>query len=121
MSAEFLGVLEGAITIRISGRLTHPELTEVQRSVGDLISKQGKSRLLVLVEDFEGTTKEGNWGDFSFQQEYDPMIEKIALVGDKKWEDMAYLFTGKGVRRVAIQYFPSADLAKARAWLLGKS
>ena len=44
-------------------------------------------------------------------------MDKIAIVGDQKWEDMALLFTGKGIRRVPIEYFPPADLVKARTWL----
>jgi hypothetical protein len=71
----------------------------------------------LLVENFAGIDKAGNWGDVSFQARNDPFIEKIAIVGEKKWEDVTLLFSGKGIRRVPIEYFPPADLAKARAWL----
>jgi hypothetical protein len=71
----------------------------------------------LLVENFAGIDKAGNWSDVSFQARNDPFIEKIAIVGEKKWEDVALLFSGKVIRRVPIEYFPPADVAKARAWL----
>ena len=42
---------------------------------------------------------------------------RIAIVGDAQWKDLTLLFTGKGIRRVLIEYFLPADLPKARAWL----
>lgn len=117
MSSEIANVSDRVLTIRIAGRLKHSELTAAQQQTADLIRQKGKVRLLVLVENFAGTEKAGDWGDISFQAENDPFIEKIAIVGDAKWEDLALLFTGKGVRRVPIEYFASAELGKANAWL----
>jgi SpoIIAA-like len=117
MSAELLGLLEGVLTVRISGKLTQPELAEVQKAAGSIIDQQGKGRFLVIVDDFQGTDKEGDWGDLSFQIRYDPLIEKIAIVGDKRYGELTLLFVGKGFRRVAIEYFQPHELAKARVWL----
>jgi len=41
----------------------------------------------------------------------------MAIVGDKKWEDLTLLFTAKGLRKFPIEYFEPAAIAKARAWL----
>jgi len=41
----------------------------------------------------------------------------MAIVGDRNWEAEVQLFTGKGIRRVPIEYYEPADLAKAKAWL----
>jgi hypothetical protein len=117
MSAELLGLLEGVLTVRITGMLSQPELARVQKAAAAIIENQGKGRFLVIVDDFLGTEKEGDWGDVSFQARYDPMIEKIAIVGDRRFEDLALMFVGKGVRRVAIEYFQPNELAKARVWL----
>jgi hypothetical protein len=118
MSAAITDVSQGIITFRISGQLTYAELVAAQQQAAAIMDKQGKTRFLVIVENFLGTEKTGEWGDVSFQVKYDPLIEKIAIVGDKKFEDLAVLFTGKGVRRVAIEYFAPAELAQARAWLV---
>ena len=50
---------------------------------------------------------------------YDKLIEKIAIVGEKKWEELAMIFTGKGVRPIPIEFFTPAELPKARVWLTG--
>ena len=121
MSAEFIGVLEGAITLRISGVLTRAEMSAAQRTVGELLDRQGKSRFLIIVQEFQGTAKSGDWGDVSFQAKYDKWIEKIAIVGDQKWEELAMMFVGKGVRPIPIEYFTAAELPKARLWLSGPS
>jgi hypothetical protein len=121
MSAELLGLLEGVLTVRISGKLTQPELAEVQKAAGRIIDQQGKGRFLVIVDDFLGVDKEGDWNDFSFQLRYDSLIEKIAIVGDQKYEELALMFLGKGVRRVAIEYFAPNQLAKARSWLAAEA
>lgn len=119
MSAVFVGLLEGVITIKISGKLTQPELAEVQKSAGELIQQQGRGRFLILVENFQGTAPEGNWGDLSFQARFDSLIEKIAIVGDKPLEELALLFTAKGIRPVPVEYFQPSEMGRARVWLTG--
>jgi hypothetical protein len=117
MSAEVVNVSEGVMTVRFSGKLKLPELRAVQKAAEEVIEKKGKMRVLCLVEDFLGWEKSDGWGDISFQAKYDPFIEKIAIVGDRKWEELTLVFTCKGIRRVPIEYFAPTDLAKAHAWL----
>jgi hypothetical protein len=117
MSAEITNVSEGIITIRITGKLNHAEFAATQKQAGEIIKQMGKVRLLALLEDFEGTERGGDWGDVSFQVEFDDFIEKIAIVGDPKWEGVTALFTGKGIRRIPIEFFETAALEKARAWI----
>ena len=47
-------------------------------------------------------------------------VDRLAIVGDPKWEALALMFVGKGVRRMAIEYFAIHDLGKAREWLTSK-
>jgi hypothetical protein len=117
MSAEIVDLSDQILTLRISGLLKHAEFVAAQKRAAEVIQKLGRVRLLVLLDHFAGTDKAGDWGDVSFQAQFDPFIEKIAVVGDKQWEDLVLLFTGKGLRRVPIEYFQSADLPKARTWL----
>ena len=117
MSAEMVSVSDGVLTVRFSGKLKLSELQAMQKVAGEAIDRNGKVSVLCLADDFLGWEKGGDWGDVSFQAQYDPFIEKIAIVGDRKWEDLTLLFTSKGIRRVPIEYFAPNDLAKARAWL----
>jgi hypothetical protein len=116
MSAELVDFSGSVLTIKVSGRLTQPEFAASQRVAGEVIDKLGKVRLLVVIEDFLGVAKEGDWGDISFQMKYDDAIERIAIVSDPKWREASLLFTGEGIRRVAIRHFLPAELDKARAW-----
>lgn len=117
MSAEIISETGKVLTARISGRLTQPELAKLQEAAAQTIRRQGKVRILAIAENFQGWEKGGNWEDDSFQSENDPHIEKMAIVGDRKWEDLAVIFVAKGLRSFPIEFFPTADLAKARAWL----
>jgi hypothetical protein len=117
MSAEIIDVSGGILTSRITGLLKHSDLVAVQKRAGEIIREQGKVRMLTVLENFEGLEKAGDWGDISFQMEFDDAIEKLAIVGDKKWHETAVIFTGKGVRRIPIEFFETADLEKARAWI----
>jgi len=117
MTAEFSGVSGGVITLKASGLLKEDELQSVQQKMSDVIAKQKKVRILVLVENFDGWDPDGTWNDFSFQDKFDPFIEKMAIVGDKEWEELALLFSAQGLRGFPIEYFVPADSGKARAWL----
>jgi hypothetical protein len=117
MSAEIINADGALISVRISGKLTQPELAALQREVGDIIEQQGRVRLLVAVENFSGWQREGDWGDLSFQMDHDHDIERMAIVGDRKWKDLALIFTAKGVRKFPIEYFVPSENAKAQAWL----
>jgi hypothetical protein len=117
MSAEIVDASEGVLTIKISGKLRHSELAAAQKTAAETLQKRGGSRLLVLAERFEGWEKGGDWGDLSGQAQLDAQIERLAIVAEKRWEDVALMFAGKGVRHIDIEYFPPTELPKARAWL----
>jgi hypothetical protein len=111
-----VNVEEGLVTVRIGGIVTPAEQARGQQAVAEAIQKQGKVKVLVLAQGFQGWSwSKGDWSDVSFQAQYDVSIEKMAFVGDRKWDDLARVFTGKGLRQVPIEFFP--DEEKARVWL----
>jgi hypothetical protein len=117
MSAEILDPAEGVLTIKITGKLRQSELATAQKKAAEILKKRGGSRVLVLAENFEGWEKGGDWGDLSGQAQLDAHIDRMAIVAEKRWEDVALLFTGKGIRHVDIEYFSPTDLPRARSWL----
>jgi hypothetical protein len=120
VSAEVANVSGGIVTVRIAGKLTQAELAAVQRSVSAIIGKQGKVRILLLADKFEGWERGGTWDDLSFHTENDRNIERMAIVADKKWEDAALMFVAKGLRKFPIEHFEGSQLAAAEAWLGAK-
>ena len=118
MSADIVSTANGIITLKISGKLTQPELAAAQNAAAGILRQHGNVRVLVLVDDFQGWEREGDWGDVSFLVENDQYMEKMAIVGDKNWKDLWLIFAGKGFRHCLIEYFQPEEAAKAQAWLM---
>lgn len=116
MSAEIISSNGGILTARISGRLTQPELAAMQASAQDSIRQQGSVSFLIIAEDFQGWRETDDWSDVSFM-ENDSNIRKMAIVGEKQWEQPALIFAAKPVRKFPIEYFQPSELERARAWL----
>jgi hypothetical protein len=98
MPCEIVEKEEGLITIKISGVLKRAELAQMERVAIEAMGPARKIKFLILTESFQGWDNKGNWEDVSFQSEYDEQIEKIAIVGEKRWQDLAEAFVGKGLR-----------------------
>ncbi|MCF6153989.1 MAG: STAS/SEC14 domain-containing protein [Candidatus Brocadia sp.] len=117
MSFEVISSSGNLISIKISGELKKAELDRMQASATEFIKREGKIRILVFLEDFLGWERGADWEDVNFQLEHDRDIEKIAVVGDEKWRNLALAFTGKPFRPVKIEYFTPSQLDQARAWI----
>lgn len=117
MSVEIENASTGLLTVKISGWLAYPELVAIQQAMAEMIQKYGKVRVLTIAENFQGWERGGDWGDVSFQMTYDAYIERIAIVGEKRWEELALVFISKGFRSFPIEYFAPTHLAAANAWL----
>jgi len=120
VSAEIVNIAGGLVTVKISGLLTFPEFTGVEHVLDDFLRRYPgprKVRILAILEDFRGWAREGDWGDTTFLDEHDPFIERIAVVGEKRWEESVLGFNLKGLRKAAVEYFQPQDLEKAQAWV----
>lgn len=117
MSVEFEIENNDVAVFRISGELKIQEFEDAQRKCEEFIKKVGQIKILVISDKFEGWEKAEGWGDWSFADRNDPYIDKIAIVGDDKWRDLVYAFTGKGFRPVDIEYFNKEHETGARRWL----
>ena len=120
MSVEIIDVSDGRLTVKIAGKLKKSELERAQASTLEVIREHGKVRILVIATGFLGWQHQDDWDDVSFTAKVGKQIEKIAIVGDKRWEDLVLAFTGKGFRPTAIEYFGATELARARAWVDAK-
>lgn len=116
MSAQILDAIDGIITVDISGKISPVELAASQSEILSHLRDWGEGSILCICENFEGWTG-GDWGDLSFQIEADPLIRKMAIIGESEWESLALAFTGKGFRPFPIAYFQTDRLSDARAWL----
>jgi len=118
MPASIQHESENAFRIHISGVLRQAELQDVQAVAAQEITRLGTIKLLFVLDAFEGWERSPDWGDLAFYAAHDKDIDKIAIVGDEKWRAHGLAFAGAGIRKAAVQFYPPAESARARAWLL---
>jgi hypothetical protein len=121
MSVTFTKESDDLFVINVQGVLMFEDLKEVENKASEGIDRSGKVKLLVLAEEFSGWGKEGDWGDLTFMHEYDPYIEKIAVVAEGKWKDQILMFVGAGRRQAEVEFFFEDEAEDAREWLKSDS
>ncbi len=103
------------LVVRLSGKVTAQQFRAAQEEAYALLKPIVSVSVVVVLKGFEGWGP-GDWNDNLIQFRHDTQIERMAIVGDPKWEDTALLFVGKGLRHFDIEYFEPAQLPQARAW-----
>jgi hypothetical protein len=117
MSATFTRESENTFVVTINGVLAFDDMKTVERSARDQIDRTDKVRLLVLAGKFAGWGKGGDWGDLTFMYEFDPYIEKIAVVANETWKGQFKMFLRAGNRQAEVVFFASDQEDAARDWL----
>ena len=107
---------DGLVEVRLSGKLHEADYEEFVPGIEAIIERAGSVRFLMIMEDFHGWDLGAVWEDTKFGMKHGSEIARIAMVGDKKWEEwMAKIckpFTG-----AKIQYFDVSELEAAREWI----
>lgn len=110
------GSTDKILAFKMSGKLHDADYKTFVPMVDDAIAKEGKVRLLALFEDFHGWDLHALWDDTKFATTHCTTIERIALVGDKKWEEwMAKVC--KPFTMAKLEYFDASKIDDAWAWL----
>ena len=117
MPVEIIDKSGNLLQVKIKGVLAKAELDRIQGVAVEMIEREGKINTLVLLEDFQGWEKAGDWEEMSFAYEHDKDIEKMAMVGDPKWELQALSFAGKPYTSKKVEFFDTSRLDEARAWI----
>ena len=106
--------------IKVSGKLAYDEFASVQATPEDEDAFRGqKLNMLILLKDFEGWRKGGEWGSLRFVERSNAILRRIAVVGDERWHDSFEMFLLKGLRPIEIEYFGAEDLGRIAGLLLG--
>jgi hypothetical protein len=80
------------------------------------IKDHGKLRILFVMRDFHGWTAGAMWEDMKFDLKHWRDIERLAIVGETKWEKGMATFC-KPFTTAKIKYFDESQLDAARAWV----
>jgi hypothetical protein len=104
------------LDVKISGKLTKENYETFVPEVERIIKQSGKIRVLVEMTDFHGWEMGALWEDIKFDLKHFGDIERVAMVGDSKWEKGMAAFC-KPFTTATIKYFDESQLADARAWI----
>ena len=121
MPIEFSEQSGGKIfVVHVSGKLVDADYKHFVREFDRLVRQHGKLRVLFDMTGFCGWEAGALWDEIKFDVKHFADIERIAAVGDTKWQHgMAELFAP--FTEATIRYFDHANAAEARTWLVERS
>ena len=101
---------------KMSGTLHDADYQKFVPVIDAALAQSNKIRLLAQFHDFHGWDLHALWDDIKFSTTHCTKIDRIALVGDKKWEEwMAKVC--KPFTMAKVRYFDASQADAARAWL----
>ncbi len=104
------------LSVKLSGKLTKEDYEHFVPEVEGLIKQHGKIRILLQMDDFHGWSVGALWEDIKFDLKHFRDIERLAMVGDRKWEAGMAAFC-KPFTTAKVHYFDLAEAGKAREWV----
>ncbi len=104
------------LAFKMSGKLHDEDYTHFVPLVDSAIAAQGKIRILAQFHDFHGWDMHALWDDIKFATSHCAKIERIAMVGDKKWEKWMAAVC-KPFTLAKIKYFDVAEIDAAQKWI----
>ena len=98
------------------GELTDEDYDRIIPLLQEKVRSFGKIRWYFEMRDFEGWSLSAMWRDIKFDFSNEEHIEKVAMVGDKKWErELTQLM--KPFTDAEIKFFKTEDRQEAQNWI----
>lgn len=100
-----------------SGRLTDNDyksflIPEVRRA----LDQHDSIRLLFLLEGFRGWELQAAWDELTFGLEINQRVERVAVIGEQKWERWMVLLS-RPFTHGEVQYYNLSQTEQAWQWL----
>jgi len=104
------------ITMRVVGKLTHQDYTRIIPMIDGALSAvdDPKANVLLDATEFEGWELRAAWDDLKLGLKHGSDFSKIAIVGDKRWLELAAKVGGWFISG-EVHYFE--EFAEALSWL----
>ena len=104
------------IATRVTGKITKADYQKILPIINEQLQTNEKIRWYFEMEDFEGWDMKGLYEEVNFDIKHAKDLEKIAMVGEKKWtewlSDLMKPFTSAEVK-----HFDPAQKEEAKAWI----
>jgi SpoIIAA-like len=104
------------LVVHVSGKLAKADYEHFVPEFERLVRQHGKLSLLFDMTGFHGWEVSALWEDTKFAIKHFADIERLAMVGEKKWQQGMATFC-KPFTKATIRYFDHSDVAEARKWL----
>ena len=102
--------------VKVTGKLTKEAYEAFAPVVNEQIEEHGKIRILFEMHDFHGWTAGALWEDLKFDFKHWKDIERLAIVGESKWEAGMAVFC-KPFTAAKIRYLDHVKLDEAKTWI----
>jgi hypothetical protein len=104
------------LAVHVSGKLAKTDYEHFVPEFERLVREHGHVRVLFDMNGFHGWDAGALWEDTKFAIHHFADIERLAMVGETKWQHGMATFC-KPFTKATIRYFDQSDAAKARTWL----
>jgi hypothetical protein len=104
------------VGLKLSGKLHDGDFKQFVPKMETILTTEGKVRLFVQFEDFHGWDLHAAWDDLTFGLKHYSDFERIAMVGDRKWENWMASFC-KPFTKAKVMFFDRSDVDAAWKWL----
>jgi hypothetical protein len=104
------------VGLKLCGKLHDGDYRQFVPAMETILTAAGKVRLFIQFDDFHGWDLHAAWDDLKFGLKHYSDFERIAMVGDRKWEKWMASFC-KPFTRAKVQYFDKSEVDAAWKWL----
>ena len=104
------------VVVRISGTVQKKDYVKFVPEVDRLVQQHGKLRMLFEMLDFHGWTAGAMWEDTKFAFHHFRSIERLAIIGEKKWQKGMATFC-RPFTAAEVRYFERSQEQEAHDWL----
>lgn len=104
------------LAVHVNGTLAKADYEHFVPEFERLVGLHGKLHVLFDMTGFHGWTVGALWEDTKFAMHHFRDIDRLAVVGEKKWQEGMATFC-KPFTKATVKYFDHADAAEARKWL----
>ena len=109
-----------AFGFKVTGKITADEVVAFLPQIERAIAERGKRTIGILADltDMTGTDWAARWEEIKFLSKYSEHIERVAVVGAHRWEELkAEILGGTVLVQAETRYYHGPDILHAWHWV----
>lgn len=105
------------VIVDAAGKLTEDDYRQFDRELAAVAERDQHMRVLVRMTDLQGWEPKALWEDVKLDVACKDVLERVALVGDRRWQEWMARFS-QPFTDADVRYFDESEAAGAVGWLL---